>query len=152
MMLDSGDSPGKARVRESGGQDFFLIWGTTASSFRTLMRNFLTVLLAFCVFAGLNARVLAVTCTSASECGKVTESCCQDDNALGSPADEHHDGGDCPMEHHHHGLCSHGLPLGVDIQTPARLTLPGSLKLSFRHEGDMPPDGPFLGSEKPPLI
>ena len=30
--------------------------------------------------------------------------------------------------------------------------IPGSSLLGVRHEGEVPPEGPFLGSEKPPLI
>ncbi|MEO5913904.1 MAG: hypothetical protein ABIS50_06700 [Luteolibacter sp.] len=116
------------------------------------MRLLLTSLWVFCVFAGLNARVFAVNCSSTSGCGQAVESCCGDHQASEAPQENHHDEDGCPMEHHHHGFCSHGLPLGLDFQTPTRLGVPGSALLSFRHEGDFPPDGPFLGSEKPPLI
>lgn len=116
------------------------------------MRFIFTMLMVFCVFAGLNARVFAVSCSSAGECGKVTEPCCQDEPGGANAPEDHHDGGDCPMEHHHHGFCAHGLPLGVDFQAPAMLPAPGSALLSFLHEGDLAPEGPFLGSEKPPLI
>jgi hypothetical protein len=44
------------------------------------------------------------------------------------------------------------MPLIVESNAACRSGVPGSSQLGFRHEGEDPPEGPFLGSEKPPLI
>ena len=116
------------------------------------MRVLLTSLLFFCVFVGLNARVFAGNCISTSECGHVVESCCGDHQVSKAPEENRHDEDSCPMEHHRHTCCSHGLPVGIDFQVPTKVAVPGSVLLAFLHEGDLPPEEPFLGSEKPPLI
>jgi hypothetical protein len=88
-----------------------------------------------------------------SNCVQPVEACCQDHSNPPSPQDHQHDGKDCPLEHHHHhGYCSHGLPLTVDQNLQYRFGFPDSSLLGVRHDGEVPPDGPYLSSEKPPLI
>ncbi|MGL4399675.1 MAG: hypothetical protein ACRCXD_07380 [Luteolibacter sp.] len=103
-------------------------------------------MLLFGVFAGLNARVLApqgdsvcLACHHAEDHGT------------------HHHGHsheDCDPDHpHHHDCCSPVQPLGVENHSPCRLGFsPESFLLGVRQEGELPPEEPFLSSEKPPLI
>lgn len=108
--------------------------------------------MVFWVAMGLGARILAADTSRAAIC---TESitCCDHPHDATSPAEHQHDGEDCPLEHHHqHGCCSHPLPLTLDSNLIYRLGIPDSLLLAVRHEGEITPEGPFLGSEKPPLI
>lgn len=105
-------------------------------------------MLLFGVLAGLSARVLATQGHS------ICQAC--------SHADEHgmhhhhpgHGHEDCdPDQPHHHDCCSPVQPLGVENHSPCRLGFsPESLLLGVRHEGELPPEEPFLSSEKPPLI
>lgn len=111
------------------------------------MRLIAIWMLVFGVLAGLSARVLD------SQGHSICLAC--------SHADEHgidhhhgHSHEDCDPDHpHHHDCCSPVQPLGVDHHSPCRLGFsPESSLLGVRHEGDLPPDEPFLSSEKPPLI
>ncbi|GAA5117509.1 hypothetical protein JIN84_17255 [Luteolibacter yonseiensis] len=68
------------------------------------------------------------------------------------PDDDQQDDKGCPPDHEHHNCCSSGLPLSLDSSYICRLGVPGSSLLGVRHEGEVPPEGPFLASEKPPLI
>lgn len=117
-----------------------------------LMRQFLTGLMVFCVVAGLGARLLAADIGHVEVCHHAAESCCETDHH-GTPDEHHHDGDSCPADHHHHfGCCAHALPLTIDTPWICRLGVPGASLLGVRHEGEIAPEGPFLGSEKPPLI
>jgi hypothetical protein len=116
------------------------------------MKFILTWLMVFCVLAGLNARVLADHAVRSGGCSP-SETCCESTQDGEKPADHQDDGDDCPLEHHHHhDCCSQTLPLAVDNTIPGASHVPGSSLLGLRPEGDVPPEGPFLGSEKPPLI
>ncbi|MES2439018.1 MAG: hypothetical protein V4584_08120 [Verrucomicrobiota bacterium] len=116
------------------------------------MRSLLTWLMVFSVLAGLNVRVLAADVGCAEACTR-SVTCCDDHHETHAPASHQHDGKDCPMDHHHHhDCCSHTLPLTLDHTLTCRLGIPGSSLLGVRHEGEVPPEGPFLSSEKPPLI
>lgn len=90
---------------------------------------------------------------------QISSNCCQsvemsldDQLDTDSPDDDQQDDKNCPTDHEHHGCCSTGLPLIVDNSFICRLGVPGSSLLGVRHEGEVPPEGPFLASEKPPLI
>lgn len=117
------------------------------------MKSILTWLMVFCVLAGLNARVLADDAVRSGGCTP-TETCCESTGDDGKPADHPDDGDDdCPLEHHHHhDCCSQTLPMAADNAIPGAGGVPGSPLLGLRPEGDVLPEGPFLGSEKPPLI
>ena len=120
------------------------------------MRFLLTWLMVVSALAGLNARSLGTNVILLGDCSHPAEVCYQEDpHAACAPLDSHggnHD--DCPPgDHHHHSCsCSHALPLTVENNLPCRLGDSGSSLLGARHEGEVPPEGPFLGSEKPPLI
>jgi hypothetical protein len=118
------------------------------------MRFLLTLLMVFSVFAGLNARVLALDCGTGDDCCEPVESCCVEVHDTSVPEGNHHDGDGCPVEHHHHHhvCCSHGLLTAADGQSVIRLTPVACGSPQLRPEGDLLPDDPFLGSEKPPLI
>ena len=117
------------------------------------MRLLLTWLMVICTLAGLNARVLADEVGRVAVCAQSTDTCCQDHHDAPGPEKHHHDGDDCPLDHHHHfGCCSQALPLTVENNLICRLGIPGSSLLSVLHEGEVPPEAPVLGSEKPPLI
>ena len=126
--------------------DFTLNFQTLSSSLRRLMRTFLTWLLVLGVSVGLSARVLA------SSCDLVLDPCCQEQHHSSTTPGDHHDGDNCPVEHHHQGCCSLGLLLGMESDMLVRLGVPGTELESFRHEGELVPDEPFLSLEKPPLI
>lgn len=109
-----------------------------------------------CVLIGLGGRTIAMTSATAGSCVRPVESCCESHHDS-SPKETHHheDGDDCPLEHHHHhhGGCSQPLPpLAVDSDFICSLGVPESSLLGVRHEGEVPPEGPFLCLEKPPLI
>lgn len=112
------------------------------------MRSFLTWLLVFGVLAGLNARVLAADGPRIPVCAHVEHDC---------GTDEGHDHGDshekhCPLEHHHHSGCCQNLPLTTASDLALRLSVTESALPVFWHEGEIPPDGPSIGLDKPPLI
>ena len=123
-----------------------------AMTLRLLMRQAVTWLMVFCVAIGLGARISAADTSRLAAC---TESvtCCDDPHESVSPAEHPHDGENCPLEHHHHhGCCFHSPPLTLDSTIIDQLGIPNSSLLAIRHEGEMTPEGPFLSSEKPPLI
>jgi hypothetical protein len=121
-----------------------------------LMRLIFTWLMIVCALTGLNARVLGADLSQLVGCSHLAEPCCQDDHHGATvPADPHGHGDECPPEKHHHHSCgcsSHAMPLSVESDLISRLGIPEPSLLGVRHEGDVPPEGPFLGSEKPPLI
>lgn len=120
------------------------------------MRLLLTWLMVICALAGLNTRGLRADVMNLAVCSHPAESCCQDDShAATAPVDSPSGGHEpCPPgEHHHHSCnCSHALPLTVENNLPCRLEITASSLAGVRHKGDVLPEGPFLGSEKPPLI
>lgn len=118
------------------------------------MRMFLTWLMVFGMLAGLNARVLAADAGHLTVCPDSSESCCHDDPGSDAPAAPLHDGEThCPQDHHHHLCCYlHALPLAAEDEPGCRLADPTSSLTGVRHESTLMPDGPFLSSEKPPLI
>lgn len=117
-----------------------------------LLRLVITWLVVFCVAFGLGARVLAADTSRVAICTEST-TCCDHPHEVKTPAEHQHNGEDCPLEHHHHhGCCSHSSPLTLDSTLIYRLGIPVGLLLAIRHEGEITPEGPFLSSEKPPLI
>ena len=127
---------------------------TPTESALILMRLVLTWLMILSALAGLNTRVLSADGSRVDVCSLLAESCCQVDPHGATAPEEHHGSGDeCPPGHHHHACgCSHAIPLMVENDVVCHSGVPDSFLLVFRHEGEVPPEGPFLGSEKPPLI
>ena len=118
-----------------------------------MMRLLFTWLMVICTLAGLNARVLAADIGRIPVCAQSVDSCCQDHHDAPAPAEHHHDGDGCPIDHHHHfGCCAQAQPLTVENHLDRKLGVPVSSLLGVLHESEIPPDAPFLGSEKPPLI
>lgn len=116
------------------------------------MRGVFTWLVVFCIVAGLGARVLAADAGHLELC-ETSTACCHPPHEAVAPAEHPHDGEDCPLEHHHHhGCCFQPVALTLDSALTYRLGVPGSALLADRHKGEVTPEGPFLGSEKPPLI
>jgi len=116
------------------------------------MRNLLTWLMVLGVLAGVNLRALSADGDHRTVCPEKVDQCCETGAAAVSSSHVHDDG-ECPPEHHHeHQCCFHVVPLTVDAHAESLLMDPASTFLGFRHEGEVPPDGPFLSSEKPPLI
>jgi hypothetical protein len=109
------------------------------------------MLIVGCVLVGLGAQVLRITVGGAI-CPHSKVTCCENHLAE-MPLDDHDndDGGPCE-HHHHHGCCSHPLPLTLDTTLVYRLGIPGGSLLAIRHESEITPEGPFLSSDKPPLI
>ncbi len=110
--------------------------------------------MVFGILAGLNARVLAADAGHVVVCTDSSEQCCQDDHGSDAPATPLQDGGQhCPPDHHHHLCCYlHALPLAVEEEPGCRLVDPISSITGVRHESAVLPEGPYLSSEKPPLI
>jgi hypothetical protein len=100
----------------------------------------------FGMLTGLSAQVLAASDHSSHR--NAAENCC--DGHEHAPSDCAPDPQD--SHHHHDCCCAHALPLGIEPQHPCRLGVPQSTRLGFRNEAKIPPEGPFLSSEKPPLI
>lgn len=133
----------------------FLSQAKKAWSFRAPMRIFLTGWIVLCVLAGLNVRVLAAGADHAGFCCGSAEISCAPDHCV-CPSGEHpvEDGG-CPggeHRHHHHACCSYLSPVAVEEMGTSAPAVFGSKILGIRPEGEIAPDAPFLGSEKPPLI
>jgi len=115
-------------------------------------------LLVFGVFAGLNLRVLASDHAHPPKTGQD----CSDHHDHHHPAEDLHSphSDDCPTggkhdgegHHHHHGCCSPAQPLTIENDHLRQPYLPDSSLVGVRHDCEVPPDEPFLGSEKPPLI
>lgn len=122
------------------------------ASLRPTMRSILTIMMILSMAAGLSARVLAMDCCVGENPCETVETCCVERHDAASQPGNHHEGDGCPMEHHHHVCCSHGLSLGADERMQLRPTRAASADSRCRPEGDLPPDDLFLGTEKPPLI
>ncbi|MES2924470.1 MAG: hypothetical protein V4819_23155 [Verrucomicrobiota bacterium] len=120
------------------------------------MKVVFTWLMVLCALVGLNLRVVGADAGRVDACSHVAEPCCEVDHHDAIAPDDPHGGGDeCPPGHHHHHhacCCSPAMPLVVENEIVCRSGVPGSSLLGFRHEGEIPPEGPFLGLEKPPLI
>jgi hypothetical protein len=116
------------------------------------MRAMLTWLMMLGLLTGLNIRVIASSIDQSGTCSQTVESCCSHSNK-DAPDGHQHDGQKCPESHHHHkGCCSNVQPLTVENDHLRQPGSPGFSLLGVRHEGEVPPEGPFLSSEKPPLI
>jgi hypothetical protein len=114
------------------------------------MRFLIAWFILCCCLAGLHTRALAATNHT---CGNETSSDhCGQTHVKTSPDEHHHDGDQCPVEHHHFGCCSHALPSAVVNDGSIRLGIPNSSYVRVRHQSEVAPDEPLLGSEKPPLI
>jgi hypothetical protein len=87
-------------------------------------------------------------------CTDKAEQCCKADQGVSKQAGQSSDCGKCPVDHHHHGgcSCSFVLPMVVADKLASQFDSQSSFLLGIRHENEVAPDGPFLGSEKPPLI
>ncbi|MEO7099819.1 MAG: hypothetical protein ABI162_10695 [Luteolibacter sp.] len=116
------------------------------------MRSFLTWLMVFGVLAGLNLRALSAD-GSCIVCFVNVENCCKNAPSTSQEKSQDSDSKKSPADHeHHHGCCSHVLPLAAMNESNCKFGIPTSFLLVARHESEVAPDGPFLGSEKPPLI
>ncbi|MFT4176758.1 MAG: hypothetical protein QM627_08875 [Luteolibacter sp.] len=76
-----------------------------------------------------------------------------DDCCLADGKHQGHSEDQCPEGHHHHHYCSYITPLFPpaekhDLQFPASVSREGNA----RPQSERIPEGPFLNSEKPPLI
>lgn len=77
---------------------------------------------------------------------------CEHHHEDNPPCDPSH-GEKCPAEHHHHcGALCHVMPLVSENDYACRLPLPVSSRLRVIPESDMIPDGPYLSSDRPPII
>jgi hypothetical protein len=116
------------------------------------MHSFLKWLMVFCVMAGVSARAVTADAGRLIACSQVSDHCCGDHHSE-IPEKDHHDDSSCPLgDHHHHHCCSSAQPLAMESLLTCRLSVPQSLLIGIRHESEIAPEEPFLGSEKPPLI
>ena len=119
------------------------------------MIRVLTIWLAVsCVIAGLHSRALGAQANHANSCHRLVETCCDGSDQVVLLEQDHHEGEECPTDHHHHSrdCCVHGMILGVEHILAARVAEISGTLLRIQQHGEVPDDGPFLGSEKPPLI
>ncbi len=116
------------------------------------MRLLLTGLIALCVLAGLNVRLLAESVDTAAICHDAAHNCCE---SVPDPCAELHDES-CPSgdhhHHQHHACCLHAMPLTQEEPPSCRLGVLGVTLSGIQDDGETAPEEPFLGSEKPPLI
>jgi hypothetical protein len=98
--------------------------------------------------AGLNVRVIGADHAHSNPQHMSADTCCEHEKQPDRPHDNGHHDGDC---HHHH--CSmQAQPMTLESDHFIRFVTPDSQRLVIRHEGEFPPEEPFLSSEKPPLI
>jgi len=108
------------------------------------MRFFLLALMLLGLLTGGTVR--------AGNCGEACEppasDCCQDHGSKkGHPEDQ------CPEGHHHHSLCCHVSPaVSTEDEEHISLAARDPDAALCRPQSEMIPEGPFLSSEKPPLI
>ena len=114
------------------------------------MRHLLTWLVLLGVCAGLHARAFAADPCEVMEKMHVHGDA-GDCHEPGSPCDSSHDK-QCPADHHHHGCFCHGMPLVASGDSAISLQVACSILTRLAHDGENPPDGPFLSEDKPPLI
>lgn len=108
-------------------------------------------ILVLTVFIGLQARVLAkdpcevmVSMHQGDHCDHHHEE--------SLPCDPSHEK-NCPAEHHHHcGIVCHVSPLVSENDFAGRLAEPTSIRLRLRSESELIPEGPYLSSDRPPII
>ncbi|MFT3991874.1 MAG: hypothetical protein QM680_10745 [Luteolibacter sp.] len=106
------------------------------------MRFFLLALMLLGLLTGGSVR--AAECTDNIP---ATDCCQSHGDHKGHPEDQ------CPEGHHHHQACCHTAPsFFAEENHELSLPLTGYRELSFRPQSDRVPEGPFLNSEKPPLI
>jgi hypothetical protein len=105
-------------------------------------------LMVFCVMAGLNVRVIGADHSHLEQHPASMEGCCGHEKPPAEPHDDGHHDGDC----HHHHCCVQAQPMNMESDHFKRFANPDSRRLALRHEGESPPEEPFLSSEKPPLI
>jgi hypothetical protein len=120
---------------------------------RLKMKLVFTWVMVLGIIAGLHFRTLGGEGHHFSECTESTESCCSSVDDRVHQDSPQHDGDQCPLEHsHHHECCAHMLPLTFENDKDQRLYTAASSTVKLRHEREIRPDEPYLGSEKPPLI
>lgn len=125
------------------------------------MRSLLSWVMVLFVLAGLNARVLAAPSHPELTHSHEEKACdghhhhhhCEDDSD-GHHQHHHEDGEKCPADHHHHhtGCCVHGSPLAMNNDLGCHVGVLVGRLVGIRQDGEIVPEGPFLSSEKPPLI
>ena len=152
-MESNRATAGGALVIISDRLGFFLEFSHIHSSVApSLMRVLLTWMMVLCVLAGINSRVLAAD-GSCVVCFDKVEDCCNEAPSASRQNSPDPEGQKCPVDHQHHrGCCSHTMPLAAVNPSVCRFGISRSSLTAVRHESEVAPDGPFLGSEKPPLI
>lgn len=115
------------------------------------MRMLVQWMLLIGFLTGLQTRVLGAdpckVLASMHETGHPGQ--CHEDHV---PCDPAHDE-KCPAEHHHHhNACGHALPMSAELEMVCRLGMPASSLLTVLPESEPIPDGPYLSSDRPPLI
>jgi hypothetical protein len=115
------------------------------------MRLVSSFVLVFAVIIGLQARVLAKDpCEVIASMHQVDP--CDHPHEESLPCDPSHEK-NCPAEHHHHGcVVCHVSPLASEDDFASRLELPTSIRLRLWPESELIPEGPYLSSDRPPII
>jgi hypothetical protein len=113
-----------------------------------LMKLLFSWLMVFCVMSGLNVRVIGADHSHLDQHPASMGGCCEHEELPAHPHDDGNHDGDC----HHHHCCVQAQPMTMESEHSNRLAVPASRRLALRHEGEFPPEKPFLSSEKPPLI
>lgn len=118
------------------------------------LRKYVTWVMIVGVFVALSLRAIGLDHLHheiRSNCCKSIELSLDGELDTDLPDDDQQDDKNGPPDHEH-GSCCSASPLTIDTSFICRLGVPGSSLLGVRHEGEVPPEGPFLASEKPPLI
>jgi hypothetical protein len=116
---------------------------------RQLMKMLFTWLMVICGLAGLHGRVLAADpCEVLAAMHERQHP--HHHHEPGQPCDPSHDT-HCPLDHHH-GNCSHAMPMAAEIQHAAGIGGFGFSLSLIRADAQLPPDAPFADLDKPPRI
>jgi hypothetical protein len=120
-----------------------------------VLRNCAKWMMLLGVFVALSLRAFGIHHfheETGSKCTHSAEICHKSPSVANVGDDDQKDNKSCPPDHEHHSCCSSALPLIVDSDSICWLGILESSLLGVRHDGEVPPEEPFLASEKPPLI
>ena len=75
----------------------------------------------------------------------------EDGHEPDAPCDSSHDE-QCPLDHHHHGHCTHCMPMTAEIPHAGRVSHIHFSLVPIRSDAARAPDAPCADLDKPPLI
>ena len=102
------------------------------------------------IFAGLGLPLLAGEENCVMNLN-MTGNCCRNNFDASQQNSQNRGEKKCPANHHHCKCCTHVMSELTEKDDSSVGNASNSVP-RCRHENEVPPDGPFLSSEKPPLI